>query len=170
MSSPVFLGHPAVFSVIVFTSNEPSISVQTLVIRTCTSEFLQSEYACIGRLAQSASALPSHGRGHRFESCNVHLNICPLVASIARRGLSCGLLVSGHRLTSVVLHGLRRILRRLFEVLISDLQIVFCRNHLAVSDPSHDTVERKLFCQFRLTVLEIAMIRLKSNRLIDLTR
>ena len=25
-----------------------------------------------GRLAQSASALPSHGRGHRFKSCSVH--------------------------------------------------------------------------------------------------
>ena len=33
---------------------------------------LSSTIRCSGRIAQSARALPSHGRGHRFESCYAH--------------------------------------------------------------------------------------------------
>lgn len=38
--------------------------------RTCN--YRKAFYGLSGRLVQLARTLPSHGRGHRFESCNAH--------------------------------------------------------------------------------------------------
>jgi hypothetical protein len=55
--------------------------------------------------------------------------------------------------TTSCAHRLRRILRRLEEVLVSHLQIMLRRNRAGVTDPIADHVLRELLSEFRLSGL-----------------